>query len=95
MDFSAKTLNLVSQPSQCIVAGVFEAGKPALSPSARVLDKATGKQISKLLAQGDLSGKPGSTLMVYEPRKVNAKRILLLGLGKKQWQYQNRRPGPA
>ena len=83
MDFSAKTLNLIKQPSQCIVAGVFEASKPALSPSARILDKATGKQISKLLAQGDLSGKPGSTLMVYDPREVNAKRILLLGLGKK------------
>ncbi len=83
MDFSAKTLNLVRQPSQCIVAGVFEADKLALSPSARILDKATGKQISKLLAHGDLSGKPGSTLTVYEPRDVHAKRILLLGLGKK------------
>lgn len=83
MDFSAKTLNLIQQPSQCIVAGVFEAGKPILSPSAKALDKATGKQISRLLAQGDLSGKPGSTLMVYEPREISAKRILLLGLGKK------------
>ncbi len=83
MDFSAKTLNLIKQPSQCIVAGVFGAGKSALSPSAGILDKATGKQISKLLAQGDLSGKPGSTLMVYEPREISAKRILLLGLGKK------------
>ena len=82
MEFSAKTLNLIKQPSQCIVAGVYGAGKPGLSPSARVLDKATGKQISKLLAQGDLSGKPGSTLMVYGPREVNAQRILLLGLGK-------------
>ena len=83
MDFSAKTLNLIKQPSPCIIAGVFEADKPALSPSARALDKATGKQLGKLLAHGDLSGKPGSTLMIYEPREVNAKRILLLGLGKK------------
>ncbi len=83
MDFSAKALSLTRQPSPCIVAGVFDASKPVLSPSARILDKATGKQLSKLLAQGDLSGKPGSTLMVYEPRGIGAKRILLLGLGKK------------
>ncbi len=83
MDFSAKTLNLTRQPSPCIVAGVFDAGKPVLSPSARALDQATGKQLSKLLARDDLSGKPGSILMVHEPREINAKRILLLGLGKK------------
>lgn len=82
MEFSAKTLNLIKQTSQCIVVGVFEAKKPKLSPSAKILDKATEKQLSELLTRGDLSGEPGSTLMIYTPQGVKSQRILLVGLGK-------------
>lgn len=87
MDFSAKSINLTTglakQVSPCLVIGVFQGTKPTLTESGKILDKATKKQISTLLAHGDLSGAVGSTLMLYTPSGVEAKRILLLGLGKK------------
>ena len=84
MDFSTKSTNLIKLASPCLVIGVFQGSTPRLTESGKTLDKATGKQLSSLLAQGDLSAKPGSTLMLYNPNGVAARRILLLGLGKKQ-----------
>ena len=88
MDFSAKSLhlaiNLVKQTSPCLVVGVFQGSKPILTESGKILDTATNKQISGLLAHGDLRGDVGSTLMLYNPAGIKAKRILLLGLGKKR-----------
>ncbi|WP_424947251.1 leucyl aminopeptidase [Candidatus Spongiihabitans sp.] len=88
MDFSAKSfhsaINWVKQASPCLVVGVFQGAKPILTESGKILDKATNKQISGLLAHGDLRGDAGSTLMLYNPDGIKAKRILLLGLGKKQ-----------
>lgn len=88
MDFSAKSLhsalNLAKQNSPCLVVGVFQGTKPILTESGKILDKASGKQISSLLAHGDLRANVGSTLMLYEPARIQAKRILLLSLGKKR-----------
>ena len=84
MEFSAKTLNIIKQSSQCLVVGVFGGKKPKLSPTGVELDKATGKQLSRLLSQGGLSGALGSSLMVYEPAGIKAHRILLLGMGSKK-----------
>ncbi len=88
MDFSAKSfhlaINLVKQVSPCLVVGVFQGPKPILTESGKILDTATNKQVSGLLAHGDLRGDVGSTLMLYNPVGIKAKRILLLGLGKKR-----------
>ncbi len=84
MDFSAKSFNFVKQTSECLVVGVFQGKKPTLTDSGKVLDKATNRQLSSLLSQGDIKGKPGSTLMLYNPNQVKARRILLIGLGEKQ-----------
>jgi leucyl aminopeptidase len=84
MDFSAKTLNIVKQPSPCLVVGVLKGKKPRLSESGAQLDKATAGQLRRLLSQGDMKGECGATLMLYEPRGIIARRILLLGLGSRQ-----------
>ena len=84
MDFSTKTLNIIKQPSQCLVVGVFQGNKPQLSLSGTKIDKAGGKQLSELLSQGDIKGANGATLMIYNPRNIKARRVLLLGLGKKR-----------
>ncbi len=84
MDFSTRSTNIIKLASHCLVVGVLQGVKPTLTESGKILDKATGKQISRLLAQGDLSAKVGSTLMLYNPDGIAASRILLLGLGKKQ-----------
>ena len=81
MDFSIKaydrTRELGSEKTGCIVAGVFENG--ALSQIARELDN--NGELAAAVKSGDISGKPGSTLMLRRTKGA-AERVLLVGLGK-------------
>ncbi|MGV3742649.1 MAG: leucyl aminopeptidase family protein, partial [Burkholderiaceae bacterium] len=82
MDFSIKTFDAKNQAAQvktgCIVVAVFENRK--LSAAAQQLD---GKgAITAAVKSGDISGKPGSTLLLRNVAGVAAERVLLVGLGK-------------
>lgn len=81
MDFSIKTLDAKTSVSAAktgaLVVGVFENRK--LSQAAQALDK-TGA-ITHVLKSGDITGKPGSTLLLRELSGVAAERVLLVGLG--------------
>src|SRR6185312_14751396 len=84
MDFSIKTFDakntLATAKSGCIAVGVFEGKK--LSSAAKALD-AKG-EITAALKAGDISGKPGSTLLMRRVQGVAAERVLLVGLGKEE-----------
>ncbi len=80
MDFSIKAFNtknaIAQHKSSCIAVGVYEGGK--LSSAAKALDlKGT---LSAAIKSGDITGKPGTTLLVHRSSGP-AKRILLVGLG--------------
>lgn len=82
MDFSIKTFDAKNGAAQvktgCIVVAVFENRK--LSAAAQQLD---GKgAITAAVKSGDISGKPGSTLLLRNLAGVAAERVLLVGLGK-------------
>ncbi|MFC5472551.1 leucyl aminopeptidase [Paraherbaspirillum soli] len=86
MDFSIKTndakTSIASLKSGCIVVGIYENKK--LSPQAQALDnlgKSSG-EITAALKSGDISGKPGSYLLLRKVAGVAAERVLLIGLGK-------------
>ena len=81
MDFSIKTFDaktgVASIKTGCAVVGVYENKK--LSDAARALD--SKGEISAALKTGDITGKPGSTLLLHHLKGV-ADRVLLVGLGK-------------
>jgi leucyl aminopeptidase len=81
MDFSIKAFdaktNIATIKSGCIAVGVFE--NKTLSPAAQGLDEQEG--ISTALKSGDISGKPGTTLLLRGIAGINAERVLLVGLG--------------
>lgn len=84
MDFSIKTIDAKSastayqtMKTACIVAGVFENKK--LSAAAASLDKQG--LIAAALKSGDISGKPGSSLLLRNVAETAAERVLLVGLG--------------
>ena len=81
MDFSIKThdakTSIATLKSGCIVVGVFENKK--LTPEAQALDKSG--EITSALKSGDISGKPGSTLLLRKISGTAAERVLLIGLG--------------
>ncbi|HEV7617797.1 MAG TPA: leucyl aminopeptidase [Burkholderiaceae bacterium] len=82
MDFSIKTFDAKNTLAQvkagCIVVGVFENRK--LSQAAQALDRKG--DITAAVKSGDISGKPGTTLLMRGAQGVTAERILLVGLGK-------------
>ncbi len=81
MDFSIKTLDAKTSVNTAktgvLVVGVFENRK--LTQAAQALDKSGA--ISDALKSGDITGKPGSTLLLRGVAGVTAERVLLVGLG--------------
>lgn len=80
MEFSIKQGSPEKLKSGCVVVGVFEDGK--LSAAAHAVDQAAKRAISALVAQGDVTGKAASTLLLHKLPGVAAARVLLVGLGK-------------
>lgn len=69
--------------ADAIVMGVYEDVK---SPDADLteIDRQLGGVISGMISGGDFKGKEGETLLIYTLGKIPAKKVLLLGLGKKE-----------
>lgn len=80
MDFSIKTGIPEKQKADCLVLAVFESGK--LADSTAAIDKACGGVISKIVKQGDISGKVGQTLVLFNLANITSPRVLLVGCGK-------------
>lgn len=82
MDFSIKSLDaktgIASLKTGCLAVAVFE--NKTLSSAARALDKKG--EINAALKSGDITGKPGSTLLLRGVTGGAAERVLLVGLGK-------------
>ncbi len=94
MEFSAKTADVVTLASHCLVIGLFKSPKapnsahasppaPQLTAAGLRLDRAGEKQISAVLGRGDLDGAAGSVQILYDLPGIKAERVLLLGLGPK------------
>lgn len=79
MEFTATSGNPEKQRTDCLVVGVFESAQ--LSAPAEQLDKASGGLISRLVQQGDMSGKLGKTLLLPEVPDLPCQRLLLVGCG--------------
>ena len=81
MEFSIKGFDtsaaLSSANTGCIAVGVYE--DRSLSAAALALD--AGGALAAALASGDLTGKPGSTLLLRGVAGIAAPRVLLVGLG--------------
>ena len=80
MKFSTKTSAPQSTASACLVLGVFENGLPPLTEE---VDKAAEGRLSRKVKQGDIGGKPGQYLLLHDVPGIQAERVLLVGLGKK------------
>ncbi|HEY0491826.1 MAG TPA: leucyl aminopeptidase [Telluria sp.] len=81
MDFSIKAFDskntITSAKTGCVAVAVFENKK--MSQAAKALDQ--GGEITAALKSGDITGKPGSTLMLRGVSGAGAARVLLVGMG--------------
>ncbi len=82
MELHAVSASVTRQRTDCAGVGVYEKG--LLSAAATELDGKLGKQLSRLVKNGDVRGKLGETLLLPEPKGITAARVLIVGLGAKE-----------
>jgi leucyl aminopeptidase len=66
----------------CIVVGVFE--ERMLTSAAARVDEKSGGAIKRLVESGDISGKIGSSNLLFTLANVAAARVLVVGLGEQK-----------
>lgn len=66
-----------------LVVGIYEGEKPEAGVLAE-LDKRTGGVLISLIETGEFTGKSGESAYVHNPGDIKARRLLLLGAGKRE-----------
>ena len=82
MEFSVKHGLARKHKTPCIIVGVH-VGR-ALSERAADLDRASRGALTRIVARGDVSGKVGECLLLPDVSGIDAERVLLVGLGKRE-----------
>ena len=82
MEYSVKSGNPEKQRIGCVVIPVYASRK--LSPSAKVIDKASNGYISNLVRRGEIEGDLGNILLLHNVENTLCDRILLIGCGKEK-----------
>jgi leucyl aminopeptidase len=82
MEFSVKSGTPEKQRTACLVLGVYESRR--LTPAAEQFDTACGGYLGTLLRRGDLEGKPGQSLLLFNIPNVSCERVLLIGCGRER-----------
>jgi leucyl aminopeptidase len=79
LQFSLGTAAPETVDAACVLVGVYEHGM--LTSAAARVDSATDGLIKRQVESGDISGKAGSTTLLFAPTGIIAKRVLVVGLG--------------
>lgn len=82
MEYSVKSGNPEKQRIGCVVIPVYASRK--LSPSAKIIDKASDGHISNLIRRGEMEGNIGNTLLLHNVENTLCDRVLLIGCGKEK-----------
>ena len=80
MDFITTTSAASRRAGGCVIVGVYESGK--LGQGAADIDAASDGLIKYHINEGDISGRPGSSLLLHAVPGVRSNRVLVVGLGK-------------
>ncbi len=83
MDVKVKQGRVESEPADLLVLSHFE-GETALRQETAAVDRALRGGIHDLLKSGEFEGKLNQTVVLHTQGRVPAKRVLLVGLGKKK-----------
>jgi leucyl aminopeptidase len=83
MQVDAKVGRAEAEAAELLVVAHCE-GESVTKPDASGLDKALGGSLRDLLRTREFEGRAGEVLVYHTHGKLPAKRLLLVGLGKKQ-----------
>jgi leucyl aminopeptidase len=81
MNITVEQGNLLENSADTIVVNLFQ-GVTTPGGATGAVDRALDGAISDLIAGGDFSGKAGEIAVLYPRSAINARRVLIAGLGK-------------
>ena len=82
MKITVRKGNPAEVKTQALILALCE-GEKKLSGAASGVDQKTGGLIGDIMKSGDFAGKPSQVSVIYTKGALHAKRIALVGLGKK------------
>ena len=83
LDVRAKAGQAETEPAAALVLSHFE-GEATFNGDAAAVDQAMGGALQELLKSGEFEGKAQQTVLLHTQGKIPAKRVILVGLGKKK-----------
>src|SRR3954469_2294365 len=81
MQIKVQSGDIASVQADAIVVGLFE-GVTAPDGNAGAVDQAMGGALTQLISAGDLRGKQGEFTLVHTLGRLQAPRVVVVGLGK-------------
>src|SRR5690606_33658450 len=81
VQFDTSDQRLAALVTDCLAVGLFE--DDGLTDAAQTIDAAAGGLLRKLKGAGDLPARAGETQMLLAPAGIKARRLLVVGLGKR------------
>jgi leucyl aminopeptidase len=82
MQFIIKSGNPEKQRTACLIVGITEPRR--MSAAARAIDEASKKHLSNLIRRGDMEGKIGQSLVLYNVPGLLADRVIVVGCGRER-----------
>jgi len=82
MEFIIKSGNPEKQRTACLIVGIIEPRR--LTGAAKAIDVVSKKLLSNLVRRGDIDGKLGQSLVLYNVPGMLADRVLLVGCGRER-----------
>lgn len=83
MEVKADSRKFYEIECDALVVGFFEGEKPEGGVLAEI-DKRTGGVLTSLIETGEFAGKSGESAYIHNPGEMKARRLLLLGAGKRE-----------
>jgi leucyl aminopeptidase len=83
MEVRADNSKFYEVDADALVVMIYE-GEKADEGALKELDERTGGVISEMLASDEMRGKSGDSVFIYRPGNLRAKRLLLVGGGKRE-----------
>lgn len=82
MEYLVKSGHPQKQRNACVIVGIFDYRK--LSEEAEKFDEQCDGALSAITRRGDIDGRLGQTLIVYNPPNTFCDRLLLVGCGRER-----------
>jgi leucyl aminopeptidase len=86
LDIQLRVAPPLDLAADVLVVGVLQMGgkTPSLPPSLKAIDDALGGALAKLVAKDEFTGKRDQSLSVSTLGRIQADKVVLLGLGEKR-----------